>query len=88
VEDTIAEIRQQINKAAEGSLVPVTKMQTASGIKDRVAQGWIIHIIDEVRRRRAEDISQPLQEIKAQVLQWLADQTKEPWNPLLSMPGE
>ncbi|KIJ40446.1 hypothetical protein M422DRAFT_49166 [Sphaerobolus stellatus SS14] len=48
-EDTLIEIKAQIDLAAEGRSKPVQDRQTNTGIKDKVTQGWIVKMKDKYK---------------------------------------
>lgn len=88
VDQTKAEIREQLHRAAEGSLAPVTAMQTASGIKDRVAQRWIEKVITQAKELKQEHPELSVKEVQQRTIQWLDTQTDDPWSPLLCFAGK
>ncbi|KAF8532408.1 hypothetical protein JB92DRAFT_3103859 [Gautieria morchelliformis] len=87
VETTVSEIRNQLNRAAEGALAPVLKMQTASGTKDRVMQAWILKVVAKAKEIRKSNPHWTSTHVQSQAKEWLNEQTTEPWSPLLSIRG-
>ncbi|KIJ35215.1 hypothetical protein M422DRAFT_181081 [Sphaerobolus stellatus SS14] len=86
--DTLKEIMNQIDLAAEGRADPVKKQQTGSGIKDKVTQGWIVKMLQKHKSIRIAEPELSSADIKVQVLEWLYSCTEEPWNPLLTFKGK
>ncbi|KAF8492908.1 hypothetical protein JB92DRAFT_3084990 [Gautieria morchelliformis] len=87
VHGTIREIEQQFWTAAEGKLAPVSAMQTATGVKDRVAQIWIGQVISQAKKLKKENPSWTLTQVQGTVKAWLDAQPGNPWSTLLSFPG-
>ncbi|KAF8488776.1 hypothetical protein JB92DRAFT_3249859 [Gautieria morchelliformis] len=84
---TIEEIQKQLLKATEGKLAPVSAMQTASGVKDRVAQGWIVKVLSKVKAIKADHPSWSHAQVQQAAKEWLDEQPGQRWSPLLSFPG-
>ncbi len=57
VAETIAEIKDQLVVATRGIAAPVNAMQTATGVKDPIAQHWIELLIAKSRVLREERIT-------------------------------
>ncbi|KAF8501219.1 hypothetical protein JB92DRAFT_3213844 [Gautieria morchelliformis] len=84
---TIEEIQKQLLKVTEGKLAPVSAMQTASGVKDRVAQGWIVKVLSKVKAIKADHPSWSHAQVQQAAKEWLDEQPGQRWSPLLSFPG-
>ncbi|KAF8519952.1 hypothetical protein JB92DRAFT_3112037 [Gautieria morchelliformis] len=84
---TIEEIQKQLLKATEGKLAPVSAMQTVSGVKDRVAQGWIVKVLSKVKAIKADHPSWSHAQVQQAAKEWLDEQPGQRWGPLLSFPG-
>ena len=62
-------------------------MQTESGVKDKVAQGWIVQLYQKNKQVRTANPRLSVIGIKDKVLEWLYACTETPWNPLLEFKG-
>ncbi|KAF8524727.1 hypothetical protein JB92DRAFT_2703097 [Gautieria morchelliformis] len=87
VEHSLTEIRRQLDKAVDGSLAPVSSMQTASGTKDRVTQGWILKIIAKVKELKKSDPGRSFESVRAETKMWLENQPHHLWSPILTIRG-
>ncbi|KAF8501217.1 hypothetical protein JB92DRAFT_2741767, partial [Gautieria morchelliformis] len=85
--ETIEEIQKQLLKATEGKLAPVSAIQTASGVKDRVVQGWIVKVLSKVKAIKADHPSWSHAQVQQAAKEWLDEQPGQRWSPLLSFPG-
>jgi hypothetical protein len=88
VESTIEEIKRQLDQATMGSITSVKLMQTASGVKDRVAQGWILKAVAKAKELKAANAHWTIEEVRVETKQWLDAQAGEPWSLLLSFAGK
>ncbi|KAF8497317.1 hypothetical protein JB92DRAFT_3084667 [Gautieria morchelliformis] len=77
----------ELDKAMDGSLAPISVMQTASGTKDWVTQGWILKIIAKVKELKQRNPGRSLESIRAETKVWLNNQAGHLWSPLLTIPG-
>ncbi|KZV84010.1 hypothetical protein EXIGLDRAFT_807538 [Exidia glandulosa HHB12029] len=83
-EETRERVEAQIRAAMTGVETTVTTMQTATGVKDRIAQHWIAQLIERARKLKKElTPEQATDELSA----WLAKQTDAPYNVLLLIAG-
>ncbi|KAF8505214.1 hypothetical protein JB92DRAFT_3084144 [Gautieria morchelliformis] len=83
----LTEIRRQLDKAVDGSLAPVSSMQTASGTKDRVTQGWILKILAKVKELKKSDPGRSFESVRAGTKMWLENQPHHLWSPILTIQG-
>lgn len=79
-------MRQQLTAASTGVKTRVDQLQTASGVKDKVAQYWIEKLISKARSLQSENPVRSQDDISKEVLAWLDSQTDQPYNPLLDVP--
>ncbi|KAF8579127.1 hypothetical protein K439DRAFT_1648550 [Ramaria rubella] len=87
VDDTKLKIREQIEKAVEGRLGPVTTMQTLTGVKDKVAQVWILRIIQQEKNIKQANPSLTTKQVQEETIKWLDSQPGDLWSPLLDFAG-
>ncbi|KAJ3738322.1 hypothetical protein DFH05DRAFT_1454991 [Lentinula detonsa] len=80
------ELTAQLHAAMTGVESTVTKMQTASGTKDKITQHWIDELISKARHcKETTNLSEDeiIEELKA----WLEAERGEKMNPLLDLTG-
>ena len=65
----------------------VEDMQTASGIKDKIAQHWIERLIAKARKIKSEHLGHSDEELVSEVNKWYKDQPGDKINPLLFLDG-
>ena len=65
----------------------VADMQTATGVKDKVAQHWINILLKKSKELKSQNPSRTAQDIAAELRQWLGEQPGDKINPLLSISG-
>lgn len=58
--ETVSEIKSQLITATRGVAAPVDAMQTATGVKDPIAQHWINLMIAKSRVSREERLTNPV----------------------------
>ncbi|KAJ7050132.1 hypothetical protein C8F01DRAFT_1068165 [Mycena amicta] len=78
---------QQLELALLGVKAPIDKLQTATGIKDKVAQYWIDIILEKARKMKAEHPTRKADNIATELRSWLAEQPGDKVNPLLDFSG-
>ncbi|KAJ7937476.1 hypothetical protein B0H13DRAFT_1852447 [Mycena leptocephala] len=86
VEDIRRCVLSQISLATYGVASHVDALQTSTGTKDKIAQHWIDILIEKSREMQASTPGQSVDEISNELLVWLAEETDEPYNPLLDLP--
>ncbi|KAF8514684.1 hypothetical protein JB92DRAFT_3115468 [Gautieria morchelliformis] len=57
------------------------------GVKDRVAQGWIVKVLSKVKAIKADHPSWSHAQVQQAAKEWLDEQPGQRWSPLLSFPG-
>ncbi|KAJ7062538.1 hypothetical protein C8F01DRAFT_1281319 [Mycena amicta] len=85
--ETKQTLGQQLELALLGVKAPIDKLQTATGIKDKVAQYWIDILLEKARRMKAEHPSRKADDITTELRAWLAEQPGDKINPLLDFSG-
>ncbi|KAJ7062516.1 hypothetical protein C8F01DRAFT_986105 [Mycena amicta] len=85
--ETKKTLGQQLELALLGVKAPIDKLQTATGIKDKVAQYWIDILLEKARRMKAEHPSRKADDIATELRAWLAEQPGDKINPLLDFSG-
>ncbi|KAJ3978510.1 hypothetical protein F5890DRAFT_1422552, partial [Lentinula detonsa] len=80
------ELQKQIKAAMTGVEAKVTKLQTESGVKDRITETWIEKLISRARAYKADtDLTD--EEITTNLAEWLDKEPGEKMNPLLDITG-
>ncbi|KAK7021130.1 hypothetical protein VNI00_017491 [Paramarasmius palmivorus] len=79
-------VLEQIRIATTGIQSHVDKLQTATGTKDKIAQHWIDLLIEKARQVKDSYPEKTQAEITTELLEWLSNQTDQPFNPLLDFP--
>ncbi|TEB34139.1 hypothetical protein FA13DRAFT_1707728 [Coprinellus micaceus] len=88
VEMTRESVNKQLCLASFGVAAPIERLQTADGVKDKIAHHWMDIMLE---RARALKVAEPLlsaDEVSAQVLAWLESKTMKPYNPILEIKCE
>ncbi|KAF7311326.1 hypothetical protein MKEN_01034300 [Mycena kentingensis (nom. inval.)] len=85
--ETTETLHEQLRLACFGVKAPIDKLQTATGIKDKVAQYWIEILLEKARRMKAERPSRSSADIAQELHQWLTEQPGDKINPLLDFSG-
>ncbi|KAJ7073776.1 hypothetical protein C8F01DRAFT_1271598 [Mycena amicta] len=85
--ETKKTLAQQLELALQGVKAPIDKLQTATGVKDKVAQYWIDILLEKARRMKAEHPSRNADDIATELRAWLAEQPGDKINPLLDFSG-
>jgi hypothetical protein len=65
----------------------IKEMQSAAGVKDRLAQHWLEHIFEKVAAAFKADPSRSHEDVADEVREWLHDQPGDKINPLLFFAG-
>lgn len=71
-----------------GVEAPILKLQTATGVKDKVAQYWINILLEKARQMKADSPGRTADEIAKELRIWLEKQPGDKVNPLLNIAGE
>jgi hypothetical protein len=80
-------LEQQISLAMYGVEAPITRLQTATGVKDKVAQHCIDILLQKSREMKANNPGRSAESIKEELEAWLSDQPGDKVNPLLDIAG-
>ncbi|KAI0701550.1 hypothetical protein C8T65DRAFT_579563 [Cerioporus squamosus] len=86
VDETRQIVEEQIRLASYGVEAPIGKLQTETGIKDKVASHWIERLLANARQMKIDHPTRSADDISAHCLSWLTTQTTFPMNPLLDVP--
>ncbi|KAK0243536.1 hypothetical protein EDD85DRAFT_919320 [Armillaria nabsnona] len=81
------EIQKQIRQAMYGVNKSVGDMQTASGIKDKVAQHWIEQLLAKAKELKKSQPGRSLDSIVEELQKWLDNQPGDKIKPLLDIAG-
>lgn len=82
------QIQIQLDTAAEGVKKSVADLQTATGVKDKVAQFWIDKILAMFSAKKKENPQRSSEDIANELHDWLHDQPGNKMNSLLDIAGE
>ncbi|KAL0954389.1 hypothetical protein HGRIS_003373 [Hohenbuehelia grisea] len=86
-DNTRSALETQISKAMYGIDKPIIDMQTATGIKDKVAQYWIDILLAKSREMKKNTPSRSAEDIARELRGWFACQPGDKINPLLNLAG-
>ncbi|KAJ7618023.1 hypothetical protein FB45DRAFT_1103391 [Roridomyces roridus] len=85
------EIRQnlhiQLKLATQGNAKAVGERQRSTGTKDKITQYWVEQLISKARTMKAENPRRTVDEIAAELSEWLQQQPGDKMNPLLDIAG-
>jgi hypothetical protein len=70
-----------------GVEAPISKLQTATGVKDKVAQYWIDILLEKARQMKADNPGHSPASIADDLQKWLDEQPGDKVNPLLDIAG-
>ncbi|KAJ6615575.1 hypothetical protein B0H10DRAFT_2164804 [Mycena sp. CBHHK59/15] len=85
--ETKKTLEDQIDLAMYGIEAPITRLQTATGVKDKVAQYWIDILLKKAREMKANNPGHSVESIKEELQGWLSEQPGDKVNPLLDISG-
>ncbi|EIW77677.1 hypothetical protein CONPUDRAFT_39787, partial [Coniophora puteana RWD-64-598 SS2] len=85
-EYTRSTLVRQLSLAMFGVEKAVKELQTATGVKDKIAQHWIDILLKKSRQIQAESRI-PAAEAADQLYDWIMTQKGDLMNPLLKLPG-
>lgn len=80
-------LEKQLHLAAEGVQKPITELQTATGIKDKVAQYWINLLLSMFKEKKKKNPRRTTEDIAEELRKWLKEQPGDKINPLLDIAG-
>jgi hypothetical protein len=80
-------LESQLESAMRGVEKPITDLQTATGVKDKVAQYWIDILLTKSRQMKEAEPSRSKEDIATELREWLKTQPGDKINPLLSIDG-
>lgn len=86
--ETKKTLEDQIELAMYGVEAPITRLQTATGVKDKVAQYWIEILLQKSREIKASNPGRTAESIKDELKIWLEEQPGDKVNPLLDISGQ
>ncbi|KAJ7213920.1 hypothetical protein GGX14DRAFT_534135 [Mycena pura] len=88
---TAAETKQtlleQLDLAMYGVKAPIERLQTATGVKDKVAQYWIDILLKRANEMKSEQPGKSNEEVADAMRAWFAEQPGDKVNPLLDISG-
>lgn len=77
----------QLDLACYGVEKPINEMQTATGIKDKIAQHWIDVLLQKSRQLKSDNPGRSIDSIADELRQWLKVEPGDKMNPLLDIDG-
>ncbi|KAJ7474227.1 hypothetical protein FB451DRAFT_1351527 [Mycena latifolia] len=80
-------LEEQIRLATYGVEAPISKLQTATGVKDKVAQYWINILLEKARQMKVDKPGRNADSIATELQTWLENQPGDKINPLLDIAG-
>ncbi|KAJ6624719.1 hypothetical protein B0H10DRAFT_2162124 [Mycena sp. CBHHK59/15] len=85
--ETKKTLQDQIDLAMYGIEAPIKKLQTATGVKDKIAQHWIERLLSKARQMKADHPGRIAEAIAEELRLWLTALSGEKMNPLLDIAG-
>ncbi|KAF8997349.1 hypothetical protein BDZ89DRAFT_778528 [Hymenopellis radicata] len=85
--ETRDELYKQLETATHGVKKAVADRQKETGVKDKVAQYWIDILLAKCSEMRKENPQRTLEEVSAELMEWLDKQPGDKVNPLLDLAG-
>ncbi|KAJ6629389.1 hypothetical protein B0H10DRAFT_2160501 [Mycena sp. CBHHK59/15] len=85
--ETKKTLEDQIKLAMYGVEAPISRLQTATGVKDKVAQYWIDILLQKAREMKANSPGRTADSITEELEAWLLKQLGDKVNPLLDISG-
>ncbi|KAJ7129877.1 hypothetical protein C8R43DRAFT_896658 [Mycena crocata] len=85
--ETKKTLEEQIDLAMYGVEAPIGRLQTATGVKDKVAQYWIDILLKKAREMKANNPDRTADSIVNELRDWLSAQPGDKVNPLLDIAG-
>jgi hypothetical protein len=82
------QLDEQIRLSMYGVESPITKLQTATGTKDPIAQYWIDILLSKARELKAARPDRSCDDIATELREWFNEQPGDKKNPLLSVLGK
>ncbi|KAJ7259291.1 hypothetical protein C8J57DRAFT_1073183 [Mycena rebaudengoi] len=80
-------LEQQIELTMYGVEAPISRLQTATGVKDKVAQHWIDLLLEKARKMKADSPGRSADSIAEELKVWFSEQPGGKVNPLLDIAG-
>ena len=71
-----------------GVKAPIERLQTATGVKDKVAQYWIDILLKRANEMKSEQPGKSNEEVADAMRAWFAEQPGDKVNPLLDISGQ
>jgi hypothetical protein len=83
VEETLGNVKDQVQVACRGVAAPVQAKQKETGVKDSYTQSWIDHLIDLSRERQKNGKGKQL--VESELMRWVNDHSSAVYNPFLTL---
>ncbi|KAJ7756798.1 hypothetical protein DFH07DRAFT_773024 [Mycena maculata] len=80
-------LEDQIKLATYGVEARILKLQTATGVKCKVAQYWINILLEKAQQMKADSPGRTMDSIAEELQTWLNEQPGDKVNPLLDIAG-
>ncbi|KAJ7266270.1 hypothetical protein C8J57DRAFT_1069087 [Mycena rebaudengoi] len=85
--ETKQTLEEQIRLAMYGVEAPILRLQTATGVKDKVAQHWINILLEKAKQLKSDSPGRTAMSIAEELEEWLKEQPGDKVNPLLDIAG-
>ncbi|KAF7347997.1 hypothetical protein MSAN_01751800 [Mycena sanguinolenta] len=86
-ENTLSELKKQVELACGGVAKRVQELQTQSGVKDVYTQYWIDQILARAAEMRRENADASEASIKSELIQWTCENQEKLYSPFLTLKG-
>ncbi|KAF7349602.1 hypothetical protein MSAN_01685700 [Mycena sanguinolenta] len=86
-ENTLSELKKQVELACGGVAKRVQELQTQSGVKDVYTQYWIDQILARAAEMRRENADASEDSIKSELIQWTCENQEKLYSPFLTLKG-
>ncbi|KAJ6623002.1 hypothetical protein B0H10DRAFT_1944299 [Mycena sp. CBHHK59/15] len=86
--ETKKTLEDQIKLAMYGVEAPISRLQTATGVKDKVVQHWIDILLQKAWEMKANSPGRTADSIAEELEAWLLKQPGDKVNPLLDISGQ
>ncbi|KAJ7902849.1 hypothetical protein B0H14DRAFT_3079952 [Mycena olivaceomarginata] len=80
-------LEEQLSLAMRGVEAPILKLQTKTGVKDKVAQYWIDILLEKAWKIKGDSPERNIKSITEELQVWLDEQPGDKVNPLLDIAG-
>ncbi|KAF7377204.1 hypothetical protein MSAN_00140100 [Mycena sanguinolenta] len=86
-ENTLTELKKQVELACGGVAKRVQELQTQTGVKDAYTQYWIDQIVARAAEMRRENADASESTVKSELIKWMHDNEQKLYSPFLTLKG-